>query len=110
MNTIGQLQQDPDSNPLSPLKSYTFSESVLRNLRKNPAVAFGIIIVVSWIILAVFAPVIATKEPLAQEVSDRLQAPNQTYILGSDELGVTFQSRFIWRSNYDSCCPGGRFD
>jgi len=96
MTNIEKLQQDPDSNPLSPLKSYTFSENLFRNLRKNPAVAFGMLIVISWIVLAVFAPVIATQEPLTQAVSDRLQAPNQKYIMGSDELGRDIFSRVLY--------------
>lgn len=95
MDNIGNFHQDPQSNPLSSAGSPP-GGSVLRLLRKNPAVTFGILIVIVWIVLAAFAPAFATYEPLAQEVSDRLQPPNQTYIWGTDELGRDIYSRVLY--------------
>ena len=96
MNNIDNLQQDPDSNPFPLFKERSIRENILRGLRQNPTVALGTIIVVVWIILAIFAPAIATQEPLAQEVADRLQPPNQTYFWGTDELGRDIFSRVLY--------------
>ena len=52
--------------------------------------------VIIWIVLAAFAPLIATHEPLAQAVVDRLQAPNSTYFWGTDELGRDIFSRVLY--------------
>lgn len=96
MNNIKKRPQNPDPNPLASIKGSTFNKTLFRNLRKNPAVTFGILVVLIWIVLTIFAPVIATHEPLSQAVSDRLQAPNQTYFWGTDELGRDIFSRVLY--------------
>lgn len=94
MSNIANLQ--PKSNLRSQSNSRTFLRSTLRNMRRNPAVALGILIVIVWILLAVFAPTIATQDPLSQAVSDRLQAPSGQYFMGTDELGRDIFSRVLY--------------
>jgi peptide/nickel transport system permease protein len=67
-----------------------------RLLRRNPLVILGLAVVIVWIMLGVFAPQLAPKDPLKQNVSDRLQAPNSTYPFGSDELGRDMLSRVLY--------------
>lgn len=69
---------------------------IRRGLRDNPAVTSGAVIVIVWFFLAIFAPTIGTQDPLAQAVSDRLQPPNSTYFLGTDELGRDIFSRVLY--------------
>lgn len=94
MSNAAKLQREPGN--LSQVKPRTFVENSVFNLRKNPAVIFGLLVVISWILLAVFAPILATQDPLAQAVSDRLQAPSQTYLFGTDELGRDVFSRVLY--------------
>jgi peptide/nickel transport system permease protein len=54
------------------------------------------IVVLTWILLALFAPSIAPKNPLEQNVSNRLQPPSQTALMGTDELGRDIFSRVLW--------------
>ena len=68
----------------------------LRQLRKHPEVIVGAVVVVAWLLLALLAPIIAPFDPLEQHVKDRLQAPNETYLLGSDELGRDIFSRVLY--------------
>jgi peptide/nickel transport system permease protein len=65
-------------------------------LRNNPGVIIGIVIVLFWILVSIFAPLIATFNPLEQHVPDRLQSPNKTYLFGSDELGRDIFSRVLY--------------
>jgi peptide/nickel transport system permease protein len=67
-----------------------------RLLRRNPLVLLGFVVIIVWILLGVFAPQIAPKDPLKQNVSDRLQAPNPAYPFGSDELGRDMLSRVLY--------------
>jgi len=69
---------------------------VSRNLRGSPIVIVGLIIVAIWIILALSAPIIAPRDPLAQNVSDRLQSPNSQYLMGTDELGRDIFTRVLY--------------
>jgi peptide/nickel transport system permease protein len=70
--------------------------SNLRLLRRNPLVLIGLLVVVVWIVISLLAPIIAPADPLKQNVSGRLQAPNSTYPFGSDELGRDMFSRVLY--------------
>jgi peptide/nickel transport system permease protein len=68
----------------------------LRLLRRNPLVLFGLLVVNFWVVISLLAPIIAPVDPLKQNVSGRLQAPNSTYPFGSDELGRDLFSRVLY--------------
>ena len=68
----------------------------LYRLRKHPEVILGAVVVALWLLLALLAPFIAPFDPLEQHIKDRLQAPNSTYLLGSDELGRDIFSRVLY--------------
>jgi peptide/nickel transport system permease protein len=59
-------------------------------------VVIGIVVVITWILLAILAPYIAPKDPLAQDVSNRLQPPSNTAYMGTDELGRDIFSRVLY--------------
>ncbi len=67
----------------------------LRQLRRQPAVIAGLVVIVAWFALAALAPVLAPYEPLEQNILQRLQPPNETYLLGTDELGRDVLSRVL---------------
>ena len=58
-------------------------------------------IVAAFIVGAVFAPLIAPYDPLAQDVLHALQAPTWQHLLGTDSLGRDVLSRLIWASRID---------
>jgi len=68
----------------------------LRTLARNPMAMMGLAIIAIWSIIAIFAPLIAPADPLAQTVNDRLQSPNSQYLFGTDELGRDVLSRVIY--------------
>ena len=61
-------------------------------------VAAGFLIVVA--ICAVFAPLIAPKDPIEQSLSDSLAGPSADYWLGADRLGRDTLSRLIYGARY----------
>ncbi len=70
----------------------------LRLLAKNPLTAIGSLIVLSLIIIAIFAPWLATHDPLAQDLENALQAPGATHWFGTDEFGRDVYSRLVYGS------------
>jgi peptide/nickel transport system permease protein len=70
----------------------------LKQVRSSPVVLLGLLIVIAWILIALFAPLLAPLDPLKQNVSDRLQPPNSTYLMGTDELGRDIYSRVLYGS------------
>lgn len=73
-------------------------------LRLTPLAAFGILILVICILMAVFAPLIATHNPTLPDLRARLDPPmwnnggSSAHILGTDHLGRDMFSRLIYGS------------
>lgn len=74
----------------------------LRPLLRSPGGMFGAGIVLVLAVLAVFAPLIAPHDPLAQSLGDANTPPfwsdggSATYLLGTDSLGRDILSRLIY--------------
>ncbi|MFC5421684.1 nickel transporter permease [Bosea eneae] len=64
--------------------------------RKNPAAVVGLAIVVSLLLIAAFAPLIAQHDPLAQALDQRLLAPSAKHWFGTDALGRDIFSRVVY--------------
>ena len=92
-NTITSQQELPS---VSQLQSPNLLADIAKNLRRNPVVIIGIVVVFTWILLAILAPTIAPKDPLEQDVSNRLQPPGESALMGTDELGRDIFSRVLY--------------
>ncbi|WMT88891.1 ABC transporter permease [Pelagibacterium sp. 26DY04] len=64
----------------------------------NPLAVFGLAIIVVLGIMAIFAPWIATHNPLEQNLSAALQPPSGENWLGTDEYGRDIYSRIVYGS------------
>ncbi|RZS79152.1 peptide/nickel transport system permease protein [Phyllobacterium myrsinacearum] len=65
-------------------------------LSRNPLAAVGAIIILLLILTAIFAPLIATHDPLKQDLAQRLLPPGSIYWMGTDELGRDIWSRVVY--------------
>jgi peptide/nickel transport system permease protein len=61
----------------------------------HPAGVIGLALVSLYVIVAVFAGVLAPYSPVEQHAKDRLQAPSGKYLLGTDEFGRDMASRLM---------------
>lgn len=66
-----------------------------RVIRRHPIGALGAAIVVLVILMAIFAPAVATHDPAAQEAK-RLLPPSVDHFMGTDELGRDVFSRVVF--------------
>jgi peptide/nickel transport system permease protein len=67
------------------------------SFRRNPMAMLGLVIILALILTAAFAPVLATHEPNAQALQDRLLAPGEGgHLLGADQLGRDIWSRIVY--------------
>ncbi|MFZ1660792.1 MAG: nickel transporter permease [Paracoccaceae bacterium] len=68
-------------------------------LRRNPLAVIGLIITALLLLTAMFAPVIAPHDPIAQSLSDRFKPPGTPgNLLGTDEFGRDILSRIVYGS------------
>jgi peptide/nickel transport system permease protein len=68
----------------------------MRSLRRNHMAMLGLFIILFWAIAAIISPFTAIRDPIAQSIGDRLQAPSAQYWFGTDELGRDVFSRVIY--------------
>lgn len=68
--------------------------------RLNMSTWFGIAIVVALVLAAVFAPLLATHDPDAQDIIMYLSPPSADNILGTDQFGRDIYSRLLFGARY----------
>ena len=69
--------------------------TLARFCRKKPLGAAGAAIMLAIVLMAVFADVIQTHDPIATEAADTLARPSATHWMGTDHLGRDIYSRII---------------
>lgn len=72
------------------------SRRVFGFLRRRPATATAALFVALLILVALFAPWIAPHDPYAQDLLNRLQPPDATHLLGTDDYGRDALSRLLF--------------
>ncbi|WDY56217.1 ABC transporter permease [Pseudomonas sp. PSKL.D1] len=74
------------------------SLKVLRHLLRNPLTLVGLLVATMLVVVAAFAPWIATHDPVAQNLANALQAPGAAHWFGTDEYGRDIFSRLVYGS------------
>jgi peptide/nickel transport system permease protein len=69
---------------------------IARNARHNPLAAIGVVLILFFVICALFAPWLAPQDPAAIDLPGRLSLPSRAHWLGTDELGRDIVSRVIY--------------
>jgi peptide/nickel transport system permease protein len=67
-----------------------------RRFLKRKTVALGLVVIVIFVLLAVFAPWIAPYSPSKLSIVNRLKPPSEIYWFGTDEFGRDIFSRTIY--------------
>jgi peptide/nickel transport system permease protein len=73
-------------------------------LRRNPGVIVGFVLVAFFVVVAVFAPLIAPADPRAQNLTlireGCCPGPSREHLLGVDELGRDELTRIVYGARY----------
>src|SRR5690606_26420901 len=77
---------------------FSMVRSTWPRVRKYSVGLVGAIIVGTFVMIAVFAPAIATHNPLEQSLLNALRPPNGSHWLGTDDLGRDTFSRLVFGS------------
>ena len=74
----------------------TAAISLPRVARHNPLAAIGVVLVVLFVLCAIFAPWLAPQDPAHIDLPNRLDPPSVSRWCGTDELGRDICSRLIY--------------
>lgn len=72
----------------------------LFKMKKYLQFSFFLVLAITVIAIAIFAPYIAPKDPYYAVMTDSLKAPSKEYLFGSDVLGRDLFSRIIYGTRY----------
>lgn len=67
-----------------------------RRLLRRRGAMLGLVIVIFFVVIAIFAPYIAPYDPVATSWSAVRKAPGAEYWFGTDEIGRDVLSRVVW--------------
>ncbi|MBS2772555.1 MULTISPECIES: nickel transporter permease [Anoxybacillaceae] len=95
---MAELARNQAPIPVNPDKEESVSlwKEGWRSFKKNKIALVGAAIVLFFILLAVFAPLLAPYEISEQNLSERLQAPSKEHLFGTDDFGRDILSRVIY--------------
>ena len=91
---------DPIEDPRRAMRAARIAEFriFVRRFMRNPLGVVGLAIVLLLILVAIFAPLIATHDPYLPSLGKRLSAPSPEFWFGADELGRDIYSRLVYGS------------
>lgn len=75
---------------------------LLRLYRRNPALLFPTLIVLSLIVLTFFGEQLAPYDPLAIDLRAKLSPPGPAHLMGTDEMGRDVLSRVMTGTRYST--------
>lgn len=66
------------------------------SFKRNKSAVVGLVMIISLVVIAVFAPWIAPHDPLEQSIINKFLSPGSEHWLGTDNYGRDILSRIIW--------------
>jgi len=81
-----------------PYEELAQPQKVRRFVRRNPTMVAGGLLLLSMVLLAVFAPFLWTVNPIEMNPVERLRAPSGVYWFGTDMYGRDSFSRVVYGS------------
>lgn len=96
---MGRVSAEVNVNTsLVPVRRSTLvsrSAGLIGRLMRDPSSGFAVVVIALLILTAVFAPVIATHDPILVDLPNALKPPSAVNWFGTDELGRDIFSRIV---------------
>jgi peptide/nickel transport system permease protein len=80
------------------------SRRALRRLFKRRGAVVGLVVVATFALLALFAPLVVPYDPIATSWSLVRKPPSALHWFGTDELGRDILARVIYGARASACC------
>jgi peptide/nickel transport system permease protein len=93
---VAEAQVQQDAVASREVKTRSRREDFLRVFFSNRLAVFGTAVMAVFILMAVFAPLVAPYDPLQQNLPEKFDGPSLAHPFGQDELGRDILSRIIY--------------
>ena len=93
---MAEVQIQQDAVAASGVETRSRWQDFRRVFFSNRLAVFGTVVMVLFILMAVFAPFVAPYDPLQQDLAGKFAPPSRAHLMGQDELGRDILSRVIY--------------
>jgi peptide/nickel transport system permease protein len=93
---VAEAQVQQDAAAIREVKTRSRREDFLRAFFSNRLAVFGTAVMAVFVLMAVFAPLMAPYDPLDQNLPQKFAGPSLAHPFGQDELGRDILSRVIY--------------
>ena len=93
---MAEAQVQHDAVAVPGVQTRSRRQDFLRTFFSNRLAVFGAAVMAVFILMAVFAPLIAPYDPLQQDLAGKFAPPSGQHPMGQDELGRDILSRVIY--------------
>src|SRR5919199_1805401 len=93
---MAETQVQQDAAAASDVKTRSRKEDFLRAFLSNRLALFGTAVMAVFVLMAIFAPLVAPYDPLDQNLPEKFDGPSLAHPFGQDELGRDILSRVIY--------------
>src|SRR5919202_201513 len=93
---MAQAQTQQDAVAATGVETRSRWEDFRRTFFSNRLALAGTVIMSIFILMAIFAPLVAPYDPLQQDLTGKFSPPSRAHLLGQDELGRDILSRIIY--------------
>jgi peptide/nickel transport system permease protein len=93
---VAEAQVQQDAAAIREVKTRSRREDFLRAFFSNRLAIFGTAVMAVFVVMAVFAPLVAPYDPLDQNLPEKFDGPSLAHPFGQDELGRDILSRVIY--------------
>src|SRR5918992_942348 len=93
---MAETRVERDAGAPSDVETRSRRQDFQRVFFSNRLAVFGAVVLSVFILMAVFAPLIAPYDPLAQDLVNKFAGPSREHPMGQDELGRDILSRVIY--------------
>ncbi len=80
----------------APNQAASWRRRFLQPLMRQRSAVVGLVIILAYVLAALFAPWLATHDPTAQDLGAALQGPSAAHWLGTDSFGQDLYSRLLY--------------
>ena len=93
---MAEAQVQQDAAAIREVKTRSRREDFLRAFFSNRLAVFGTAVMAVFVVMAVFAPLVAPYNPLETDLPQKFDGPSLAHPFGQDELGRDILSRVIY--------------
>ncbi len=90
------MQATAPAAPIAARRVMSPNTLMARRFTKEKTAVFGLLVILLFALLAVFAPALAPFDPLAQDIPNGLAPPSPDHWMGTDKLGRDIFSRMLY--------------